>query len=175
MITSHDELPVRLAPGERGFTFLEVVVAGALLAVSLLALCGVFVVAYANLTAGGRNTVGVAAGQQMLEDVRGLPFDDVTALDDFDTDNPATQPAADPARDIARRWRYTLAGDGVGWTFSTAEKARWTNLSGASGPVGAAGTINVSTLSATLCEVTITVAVPGRWRPILLATRVARP
>lgn len=160
---------------DRGFTFIEVVVAGALLAVSLLAMCGVFVVAYANVTAGGRNTVGVAATEQMLEDVRSLPFNAVIALDNFDTDNPSSQPAADPAREIARRWRYALAGEGVGWSFSNAETTRWTNMNGASGPIGAAGTIDVVSLSGTLCEVTVTVAVPGRWRPIVLATRVARP
>lgn len=175
MIAKRADRPVPIAAGERGFTFIEVVVAGALLAVSLLAMCGVFAVAYANLTSGGRNTVGVAATEQMLEDVRSLPFDSVAGLDNFDTDDPSTLPANDPAREIARRWRYALAGEGVGWTFSSTETARWTNLTGASGPAGAAGTIDVASLSATLCEVTVTVAVPGRWRPIVLATRVARP
>ncbi len=163
------------ASGERGFTFVEVLIAAALLAVSLLAMCGVFVVAYANLTAGGRDSVGVAATEQLLEDVRGLPFDAVTALDNFNTDDASTLPGSDPAREIARRWRYAIAGAGVGWSFSTAEQTRWTNLSGTSGPVGGAGSIDVNAISATLSEVTVTVSVPGRWRPIVLATRVAKP
>jgi Tfp pilus assembly protein PilV len=163
--------PVR---DERGFTFVEVLVAGALLTTSLLAMCAVFLVAYSNATSAGKGTVGVAAAAQMLEDIRALPFETVATLDDFDTDDPSTLPANDPSREVARRWRYALAGEGVGWSFSDTEKTRWTDLTAGSGQLRGTGTINVAALSTTLAEITVTVAVPGRFRPIVLMTRVAR-
>lgn len=157
-----------------GFTYIEVLVAGALLSVVLLALCAVFLTGYAGVTSSGRATVGVAAARQMIEAIRLLPFANVGNLDGFDTDNAATQPASGPEREIARRWRYALAGEGVGWTFTTAEKARWTTLLLGEGPLRGKGTISVSAHSGTLWEVSITVNVPGRFKPVLLRTYLTR-
>lgn len=157
-----------------GFTYVEVLVAGALMSVVMLALCAVFLTGYAGVSSSGKLTVGVAAARQMVESVRLLPFASVTNLNGFDTDNPASQPASDPEREIARRWRYALAGDGVGWTFTNAEKARWTNITLGEGPLGGKGTITLSPRSATLWEVSISVNVPGRFRPIAIKTYVAR-
>jgi Tfp pilus assembly protein PilV len=159
---------------EGGFTYLEVLIAATLLAVSLLAMCSVFVAAFANVASSGRSTIANAAAHQVLEDIRALPFDNIAALDNFDTDNATSQPASDPEREIARKWRYTLAGDGTGWSFTSAEATRWTTPAGSGGQVRGIGTIDVTAQSTNLTMVTITVNVPGRWRPIVVSTLVAR-
>ena len=157
-----------------GFTYIEVLVAGALLAVVLLALSAVFVLGYAGVNTSGRTTVGVAAARQMLEDIRLLPFTNVNNLNGFDTDNPSSMPAGGPEREFARRWRYVLAGAGVGWVFTDAEQERWTTLALGEGPLGGRGTVTVTARSATLSEVTVSVQVPGKFRTIALRTFVAR-
>lgn len=165
----------REQPGnERGATYIEVLVAGVLMAVSLLAMCNLFVLGYANVTTAGKTTNGVAAARQVLEDVKLLPYDRIGNLDGFDTDDPSTLPTANPEREVARRWRYALAGEGVGWTFSDAEKARWTNLAVQGDTLDAAGTITVVPQGATLTEVTIRVSVPGRFRDVQLSTLITR-
>ena len=169
----HPSAPPRRAEG--GFTFIEVLIAGTLLAVSMLAMCSVFVVGYASVNTAGTSTVGVRAAQQMLEDVRALSFDSIISLNNFDTDNSATQPTADPARELARRWRYALAGEGVGWSFTSTEKTKWTDLTAGRTAVRGSGTITVTAVSTTLDEIRVSVAVPGRWRPIVLTTRIAKP
>jgi hypothetical protein len=126
------------------------------------------------VSSAGKSTVGVAAARQMLEDVRLLPFEAIPTLDGFDTDNPGTQPAADPARELARRWRFALAGEGSGWSFTSAELQRWTDIDDQQGRVRGTGTIDVVAQSGTLSQVTVTVAVPGSLRPVTLTTLVAR-
>jgi hypothetical protein len=160
---------------ERGLTLVEVLLAGALLAVSLLAMSSMFVSGYANIAVAGRSTTGLAAGRQILEDVRGLPFESLANLDDFDTDDPSSAPAADPEREVARRWRYALAGDGVGWDFTSEEIGDWPTPPEDVAVLGATGRINVQALSATLSRVTVTIVVPGTRRDIELSTLVANP
>ena len=158
---------------ERGFTYIEVLIAFALLAGAMLALCGVSAAGYRNLTASGRTTIGLSAARQMAEDLSSLPFANVANLGGFDTDDPGTLPASDPEREIARRWRYVLSGEGVGWNFTATERARWTTLSLGEGVVGGSGSVVVVARSATLSEVRLSVAIPGRWKPVELTTFVA--
>ena len=160
--------------GEAGFTYTEVLVASLLLAISLLAMCSVFVSGFSDVISAGKNTIGVTAARQMLEDVRSLPYDSIASLNGFDTDNAATLPASDPALELARRWRYVLAGAGVGWTFTSTETTRWTSMNGGGTSIRGAGRITVTSISATLSEVTVTLSVPGRWRSIVFTTRVAK-
>jgi Tfp pilus assembly protein PilV len=174
MIRSRRECGASCVSGERGFTFAEVLIAGLLLAMSLLAMCTALLVGFSNVGSAGQSTIGVRAAAQMLEDVCALPFASISTLNNFDTDNSATQPASDPAREIARRWRYALAGDGVGWSFSTTEKTRWTDLTAGRLRIRGSGTIAVTAISATLAEVRVRVTVPGRWKPVTLTTRVAK-
>lgn len=164
----------RRPSGSDGFTYIEVLVAGALLSVVLLALCAVFLTGYSGVTSSGRATVGVAAARQMIEAVRLLPFASVANLNGFDTDNAASQPASGPEREIARRWRFALAGEGVGWTFTTTEKDRWTALLLGEGPMRGKGTVTVAARTTTLWEITVSVRVPGRFKPVAIKTYLAR-
>ena len=157
-----------------GFTYVELLVASALLLVSLLTLAGMFIAGYSNVADAGNTTRGLAAVRQVLEDARRLPYDNLTDLDGFDTDNPATLPAADPAREIARRWRYALAGEGLGWAFTEEEKVRWPTLAALGETLDGTGAIEVVQQSATLTAITVTVTVPGRWFPIEISTVIAR-
>ena len=65
-----------------------------------------------------------------------------------------------------------LAGPGVGWTFSDDEMARWPSLAHQGASQDATGTIDVASPSATLRRVTVSVSVPGRWRPIEISTLI---
>jgi Tfp pilus assembly protein PilV len=156
-----------------GFTYIEVVVASSLLLVSFLALAGMFVTGYAQVSGAGNTTMGLAAARQLLEDARRLPFADLADLDGFDTEDPLTLPADNPAREVARRWRYALAGEGVGWTFTNDERARWPTLELQGGDLDAAGRVEVGAVSATVMEVHVSISVPGRWRPLEVATFIA--
>lgn len=159
---------------ERGATYVEVLVAGVVLALGLLGLCNMLVLGFADVTSSGKTTAGVGAARQVLEDVKLLPFDNIANLQGFSTDNSGTLPASDPEREVARRWRYALAGEGVGWTFSSTEKTRWTDLSVQGGNLAGVGSITVSSPSTDVREITISVRVPGRFSNIRLATRVVR-
>jgi type II secretory pathway pseudopilin PulG len=158
---------------DRGFTYIELLVATALLFVSLLVLAGMFLTGYSKVGGAGNTTMGLAAVRQILEDARRLPYDSLVNLDGFDTDDPATLPASGPERDVARRWRYALAGEGVGWTFTSDEQARWPTLADQGADLAATGRIEAVATSATITEITVTVSVPGRWRPIRVATLIA--
>ena len=159
---------------DSGFTYLETLVAASLLLVSFLALAGMFILGYSQISGAGNTTMGLAAVRQVLEDARRLPYDNLVNLDGFDTDNPATLPDDGPEREVARRWRYALAGSGVGWTFPDEEQARWPTLAEQGDALRAAGRIQAVSASATITEITATVSVPGRWRPIRVATRIAK-
>ncbi len=163
----------RSSPSGAGFTYLELLVASSILMVSFLALAGMFVTGYARITGAGSMTMGLSATRQILEDVRRLPFDNLINLDGFDTEDPLTLPASDPEREVARRWRYALAGGGVGWTFTSAEQARWPTLAAQGDALGASGRIDAIAISATITEISVSVSVPGRWQPIQIATRIA--
>jgi prepilin-type N-terminal cleavage/methylation domain-containing protein len=159
--------------GDRGFSLLEILVAMIILAVALLAIARMFETGYTTATAGGKMTMGLTGARQMLEDIRTIPFGNLLNLDGYDTNTQATLPANDPELEIARKWRYALAGDGVGWGFTTAEKAKWRVLSSEGTTFGGRGQISVVSQSATLRLVTVTVAVPGRGVNIQLATLIS--
>jgi Tfp pilus assembly protein PilV len=57
-----------------GFTLVEVLVAGTILAVSLLGIITAFPVAYRDIVYGGRVTQAVAQAQQKLEEVKAANF-----------------------------------------------------------------------------------------------------
>ena len=158
-----------------GFSYIEVLVSAALLLISLLTLAGMFVAGHASVSASGKTTMGVSAARQLLEDVRRLPFDDLSNLDGFDTEDPTSLPEDGLEREIARRWRYALAGEGSGWTFTDEEQIQWPLLSDQGQQLGAVGRIEVNAVSGTVREVTISVLVPGKWRPFRLATRIRDP
>ena len=158
----------------RGMSLVEVLVAATLLAVALLSIVNMFALGYSHVTGSGRLTMGLAATRQMFEGMRSLPFDNLSNLDGLDTNNPVTLPANDPEREIARRWRYALAGEGAGWTFTTQEKQRWGTLETDGNSLQAQGQIDVVVQGADLRVVSVTVTAPGVWQPVTLSTIVAR-
>ena len=163
----------------RGFTLIEILIGITILVVGLLGVTTMFGTGFTNVAEGGKMTMAVTAARQMLEDVRTIPFTNLSDLNGpggagFDTNLLGTLPAADPARNVARKWRYALAGDGVGWNFTNTEKANWQNLGVGSVPFGASGLIVVASPSATMRQVTITVRIPGRGNTVQLATLISR-
>jgi prepilin-type N-terminal cleavage/methylation domain-containing protein len=163
----------------QGFTLIEILIGITILSVGVLGVATMFDTSYTNVGEGARMTMAVTAARQMLEDVRTIPFDNLVNLNGpggagFDTNVLGTQPAADPGRNSARKWRYALAGDGVGWNFTNAEKANWQNLGVGSVPFGASGLIVVTNPSATMRLISITVRIPGRGNTVQLATLISR-
>jgi prepilin-type N-terminal cleavage/methylation domain-containing protein len=172
----------------RGYTLVEILIAAAILAVALLAIANMFPTGYTNVTEAGRRTMSLTAAKQILEDTRSLPFDNVTALNGFDSTNPATLPVNQPERNIARRWRYTLAGEGDGFTYIQAERDQWATLSTAV-PLGGSAQVSVVavalcptapcppnpvTASGTLQLVTVTISFQAKAGSFQLATLVTR-
>jgi prepilin-type N-terminal cleavage/methylation domain-containing protein len=153
----------------KGFTLIEVLIAGALMAVAMLAMAGMFVAGYSNVVAAGNSTVGVAAARQILEDVRALPFDSIESLDGFDTDDAQSLPDDEAARDFALRWRQHLSGDdGVGWGQDGGDNH------GTAAATGATGRLAVELETANLARVTVAIRVPGSFRDLEMFTLVAR-
>lgn len=161
--------------GSGGFTLLEVLMGATILAVALLAMAAMFPVGYTNITEAGKMTMAITGARQVFEEVSALPFDNIINLDGFDTLDPATLPPGEPERTIARRWRYALAGEGDGFTFTATEKGEWSTLSTGGGiTLNGRGQVNVVTLSATLDQVTVTITYPGRSPSVQLVTNLTR-
>ncbi len=161
--------------GSGGFTLLEVLVGATILAVGLLAMAAMFPVGYTNITEAGKMTMAITGARQVFEEISALPFDNIINLDGFDTLDPATLPPGEPERTIARRWRYALAGEGDGFTFTATEKGEWSTLStGGGNTLNGSGLINVVALSATLDQITVTITYPGRSPSVQLVTNVTR-
>ena len=148
----------------QGFTLIEVLIGITILVVGVLGVAGMFGSGYGNVGEGARLTMAVTAARQMLEDVRTVPFGNLGNLNGFDTTLPGTQPAGGPERAIARKWRYALAGEGAGWGFTAAEKGQWQNLGVGGVPFGARGQIAVTSPSATMRLITITIPRPETTR-----------
>jgi prepilin-type N-terminal cleavage/methylation domain-containing protein len=159
-----------------GFSLLEVLVGAAILAVALLAMAAMFPTGYTNITEAGKMTMALTAGRQILEDISALPFDNINSLNNFDTLNPGSLPPGEPERTIARRWRYALAAEGSGFTFTATEKAEWSTLSTGQGvSLNGRGLISVNGLSATLIQVTVRIELyPGRSTGVRLVTNITR-
>lgn len=160
---------------DSAFTLVEVLVGSAVLAVALLAMAAMFPLGYTNITDAGKMTMAITGARQVFEEISALPFDNIVNLNGFDSLNPATLPPADPERTIARRWRYALAGEGDGFTFTATEKGEWSTLSTGGGvTLNGRGQINVVTLSASLDQVTVTITYPGRSPTVQLVTNITR-
>ncbi len=166
--------------GSGGFTLLEVLMGATILAVALLAMAAMFPVGYTNITEAGKMTMAITGARQVFEEISALPFDNIINLDGFDTLDPATLlPLGEPERTIARRWRYALAGEGDGFTFTATEKGEWSTLSTGGGiTLNGRGRIGVGpdplVPSPTLNQVTITITYPGRSTGVTLVTNISR-
>jgi prepilin-type N-terminal cleavage/methylation domain-containing protein len=175
---------VRRMPVNRGFTLIELLIGMTILTFGLLGIATMFPMGYLVVNDAGKMTMTLTGTRQILEDVRSIPFQNLPNLNGFDTSNSATLPASDPEREIARRWRYALKGEGNGFTYTAAEKAKWSTLTTStsspntsttlSGPFGAKGTISVVNQTATLSRITITITIPGRTKTVSIATLVSR-
>jgi len=158
---------------DRGFTLVEALLGMTILTIALLAIAAMFPMGYMVVHESGKTTMTLTAARQMLEDVRSVPFDELANLNGFDTANPATLPSTAAGREMARRWRYALAGEGNGFTYTTAERAQWSALSTGSATLGGRGRIAVVAQSPTLLRVTVTVSTPPQWRNVEMATLIA--
>ncbi len=157
--------------GEKGLTLIEMLVGMLFLTVGLLTIAAMFPLAYVRVNDSGKMTMTVTAARQILEDVRSVPFNNLGNLNGFDTSNSASLPASGTEREIARKWRYALAGEGSGFTYTAEERSRWAALSSAGVTFGARGTIAVANQSTTVRLVTVTVAIP-QGRSIQLSTLI---
>ncbi len=166
--------PPLLTGSARGFSLLELMLGAMVLVVSLLGFIGMFSSGYSNVAESGNMTMAFSAAQQFLEDARAVPFANLTNLNNFRTDSAGSQPAGGPEREIARKWRYALAGDGAGWVFTSLEKQRWTVIGTGERVFGGVGQITVTDTTPLLRTVTVTVTTPGRAAPIQLSTVVGR-
>jgi len=164
---------------EHGFTLVEVLVASMILLVALLTLATMFPTGYKQIADAGRLTLATNGANHILEDLGSVPFANVRNLDNVDTDNAATMPAADPELAIARRWRYMLKGSGGGFTFTTAENTAW----GAVTPIGARAQVqirqsdnaaNVCPNTATTCRAVVVITMPGLPSNVVLSTILVR-
>jgi prepilin-type N-terminal cleavage/methylation domain-containing protein len=185
--------PMRTGPGPRwiatrrrralrtkqtGFSLIELLIGMSIMAVALLSIAAMFSTGYTDVHAGGRTTMGTSAARQMIEDIQTLPFDRLVNLNGVNTASAGTLPASNPERDLVRKWRYALAGEGTGWNYTTAEKAMWSILTSGGIPMGANGQIAVVQTSPTLRRITVTVQLPGRTAgvliPVQLTTLISR-
>ena len=194
----------RLKGCRGGFSLIELLLGLTILSIGLLAIATMFSTGYTDLSVGGTTTMGVAAARQMIEDMRLLPFQRLSDLNNFDTSSLASLPAApaagDPdfagktaARNLARKWHYALSGEGGGWTYTAAEKQMWSILASGFASSAAAATSAQSSLifggtgtivvaseagSATLMRVTVNVTFPGRLgnapKTVQLVTLISR-
>jgi len=152
----------------RGFTLIEILIGITILAVGLLGVAGMFSTAYTDVSAGGKTTMAVTAARQIIEDMRLLPFDNLATLNGFDTNTVGSQPAANPERGMARKWRYIVAGNGTGWNLVSPETAQWSSLYTGGANFGGRATVTVTSPSPTLRLVTVTVPLPGRTQGTVL-------
>jgi len=160
--------------GGRGFTLIEILIGISILAIGLLGVAGMFSTAYVDINAGGKTTMAVTAARQIIEDMRLLPFDNLVNVNGFNTNTVGTQPAADPERAMARKWRYLVAGAGAGWGFTAGEMAQWSSLYTGGANFGGQATVAVTSPSPTLRQVTVTVPVPGRGVNVSISTLISR-
>jgi Tfp pilus assembly protein PilV len=157
---------------QQGFATLEVLAAVTLVAIVLLSIATMFLTSYWSVERSGKTTVAVALARQILEDLGSLPYQNLTELDGFDTTDPGTLPADEPQRSIARKWRYALAGEGNGFSYTAEEKASWSAVGATGAPL--AGRIEVAEPSTSLRRVTVTLTVAGQPTAVRLATLITR-
>jgi prepilin-type N-terminal cleavage/methylation domain-containing protein len=164
---------------DRGFTLVEVLVASMILTVALLTLATMFPTGYKQIADAGRMTLATNGANHILEDLGSVPFGTVRNLDNFDSNNSGSLPAADPELAIARRWRYMLAGSGSGFTFTTAETTAWGTVT----PFGGRAQVqirqvdngaNVCPAAATTCRAVVTITMQGLPGNVTLSTILVR-
>jgi len=160
--------------GSRGFSLIEILIAVTILAVGLLGVAGMFSTAYVDVNAGGKTTMAVTAARQIVEDMRLLPFDNLVTLNGFNTTIVGSQPAGGPERAMARKWRYTVAGNGTGWNLVSPETDKWSSLYAGGANFGGQAQVTVTSPSVTLRQVTVSVPVPGRGVTVSLTTLISR-
>jgi len=167
---------------QTGFSLIELLIGMSLMAVALLSIAAMFSTGYSDVHAGGKTTMATAAARQMIEDIQTLPFDRLVNLTNINISNAGvgTLPASNPERDLVRKWRYALAGEGGGWpAYTIAEKAMWSILTISGVPLGVRGQIAVVQDSPTLRRITVTVQLPARIAgaqpiPVQLTTLISR-
>lgn len=158
----------------RGFTLVELLIGMTILTLGLVAVASMFPVGFVVVSEAGKMTMAMTGARQIIEDVRSVPFANLSNLNGFDSSNSLTLPAGQPELDIARRWRYAIAGEGQGFTFTSTEKSQWSTLSTTNAKFGARGRIAVVTQSPTLRLITVTITVPGRANDVSMATVITR-
>jgi len=190
MRTSPEPRPIAIRGGralqsrQMGFSLIELLIGMSLMAVALLSIAAMFSTGYSDVHAGGKTTMATAAARQMIEDIQTLPFDRLVNLTNINISNAGvgTLPASNPERDLVRKWRYALAGEGGGWpAYTIAEKAMWSILTISGVPLGVNGQISVvpEGASPTLRRITVTVQLPARIAgaqpiPVQLTTLISR-
>lgn len=161
-----------IRPDERGFATLEILAAATLVAITLLSIAAMYLTAHTTLERSGNTTVTVALGRRILEDLHAIPFENLVELNGFDTDNPSTLPANEPERDIARRWRYAVAGDGAGWGYTATEMLNWPTFD--STGAGMRGVLQVDSPTTSMRQVTVTISAPRQPKDLQLSTLLSR-
>ncbi len=178
------------AQDRKGFTLVELLIGMTILAVALLFIASMFQTGYTDVAKAGQATMAATAAQQVLEDLRAVPYTTLVSLYTnngsctpaigapcapyvFRTDSAASlpNPAIADGYSVLRRFRYSLAGPGGGFpALSNAERnsEKWTTLStgtaqgGPDTAFGAVGTVTITDVSATLF--------PGRLLGIMQVT-----
>lgn len=69
----------RLKQSQLGFTFVEALVAVALIGVGFVAVSNLFPIGYSNIAYSGNQTLAVSYAQQKIEQLKNLPFDSIDA------------------------------------------------------------------------------------------------
>lgn len=168
---------------QTGFSLIELLIGMSLMAVALLSIAAMFSTGYNDVHSGGKTTMATAAARQMIEDIQNLPFNRLDNLANINISDAGvgTLPASNPERDLVRKWRYALAGEGGGWpNYTIAEKAMWSVLTNSGVPLLASAQITVAQDSPTLRRITVVVRLPGRTGaagdliPVQLTTLISR-
>ncbi|MBM4348625.1 MAG: prepilin-type N-terminal cleavage/methylation domain-containing protein [Deltaproteobacteria bacterium] len=81
-----------------GFTLIEVLISLVILAISLLALAGLMTTSTRNTAAGGRLTEAATLAQDKLEELRAIPWDSITPLNQPVSDSPSSRPGVQYTR-----------------------------------------------------------------------------
>jgi len=163
---------LRRVNDQKGFASLEILVAASLVAMALFSIAAMFLTAQTTVKRSGDRTVTVALARRVIEDMRAMPFTSLVALDGFDTADASSLPSDEPERDIARRWRYAVAGDGAGWNYSATEMLNWPTFALPGPPMR--GTLVINSPSSGMREIRVTIAVPRDPKELELVTLITR-
>lgn len=104
---------------DRGFTLVEVLIAGTLLAVALLAIASMFPTAYSNVEYGGRRTKAVTLAQQKMEALRAGNFPPST------TGSPETVDGI-----YTRAWTVSVSGVAPNQVATVTVTVSWSSVLG---------------------------------------------